>query len=86
MEDIFAKLDEVLAEIKRKAGKLEAENEALRRERQGEIWYWQGDGEDHLESLTCPVLIEAADLRELLKEADGFGTMPRWGQRKGENT
>jgi len=47
--------------------KLKAEVEALYRERIGEVWYWQGDGEDHLESTTCPILIDAADLRELLK-------------------
>ena len=49
--------------------RLKAEVEALHRERQGEVWYWQGDGEDKLESLSCPVLIEAQDLRELLKKA-----------------
>jgi hypothetical protein len=31
----------------------------------GEYWCWQGDGEDHLESLTCPVLIQAGTLREM---------------------
>lgn len=46
---------------------LENEIEALHRERIGEVWYWQGDNEDHLESLTCPVLIEAEELRTLLK-------------------
>jgi hypothetical protein len=30
-------------------------------------WRWQGDGTDDLESLTCPVLITAEDLRELIK-------------------
>lgn len=55
-------------ELVGKIAKLEAEIEALRRERIGEVWYWQGDG-DYLESLTCPVLIEASALRELLKKA-----------------
>lgn len=32
----------------------------------GEYWAWQGDEEDHLESLTCPVLIPAQMLREQL--------------------
>jgi len=32
----------------------------------GEYWMWQGDGEDRLESLSCPVLIEAQDLRNLI--------------------
>lgn len=34
----------------------------------GEVWYWQGDGEDHLESLTCPILITPAKLRSELEE------------------
>lgn len=37
---------------------------------EGNFWYWQGDGEDYPESLTCPVLIRAEDLRALLKERD----------------
>ena len=65
--EIFDQLDEALAEVKKAAVNLQNENEALRRERQGEVWYWQGDGEDHLESLACPVLIEADDLRALLE-------------------
>ena len=31
-----------------------------------EYWAWQGDGEDHLESLTCPVLIPATELRNII--------------------
>lgn len=31
-----------------------------------DVWFWQGDGEDHLESLVCPVVIEANALRNLL--------------------
>ncbi|SER36849.1 MULTISPECIES: hypothetical protein [Pseudomonas] len=30
-----------------------------------EFWAWQGDGTDHLESLACPVMIQASDLRQL---------------------
>lgn len=30
-----------------------------------DFWMWQADGEDHLESLTCPVIITAQDLREI---------------------
>ena len=32
------------------------------------VWLWQGDEEDHLESLSCPILIDAQDLRDLLGE------------------
>jgi hypothetical protein len=30
------------------------------------VWVWGGDGQDHPESLTCPVLMSAEQLRELL--------------------
>ena len=33
-----------------------------------ETWYWMGDGEDHLESLTCPIIINTEDLRDLLAD------------------
>lgn len=36
----------------------------------GNVWYWQGDGEDHLESLTCPVVISPEDLAELVAIAE----------------
>lgn len=32
----------------------------------GVTWHWQGDGEDYPESLTCPVVIPANALRELM--------------------
>lgn len=30
------------------------------------VWVWGGDGNDHLDSLTCPILICAEQMRELL--------------------
>lgn len=33
-------------------------------------WVWQGDGEDHVESLTCPILIRAEQMREVQAEID----------------
>jgi hypothetical protein len=30
------------------------------------VWCWQGDGEDHPESLTCPILISADNMRAVL--------------------
>jgi len=68
--DIFQELEAALGEVKKQAGALQNEVVALRRERQGEVWYYQGDGEDKLESLTCPVLIEAADLRAIVQRRD----------------
>ena len=48
--------------------KAREEVEALHRERKGEVWYWQGDGYDFPESLTCPVLIGAEALRQILRK------------------
>lgn len=31
------------------------------------VWHWQNDGQDFLESLSCPVIIPAHQLRDLLK-------------------
>lgn len=31
------------------------------------VWYWQGDGGDALESLTCPVIIKAEAMRRLVR-------------------
>lgn len=39
---------------------------------QDAVWFWQHDGRDHLESLTCPIIIQPSQLRELLK---GVGTI-----------
>jgi DNA repair exonuclease SbcCD ATPase subunit len=35
-----------------------------------ECWIYQGDGEDHLESLVCPVVISASRLLEIEKQRD----------------
>lgn len=53
-------------------------NDLLRREREGEVWCWTGDpAEDEIESLTCPILIDAHTVRrwmarvvELQRERD----------------
>jgi hypothetical protein len=37
----------------------------------GEVWIWSGDGEDHPDSLTCPVIVQAEQVRKWDKaEAD----------------
>lgn len=67
--------DQILAlypdieELREWYDKLLAEFKALKRERVGEVWYWQGDGGDKLESLACPVLIEVEDLKGLIEQA-----------------
>lgn len=67
--NIFDELDVALDDLKKEAAKVQNEIVALRRERDGEVWYWQGDMADRLESLTCPVLIEADDLRVIFNRA-----------------
>jgi hypothetical protein len=36
----------------------------------GNYWSWQGDGEDHLESLTCPVVIQPHILKAITDDLD----------------
>ncbi len=47
---------------------LRTEVNAHRAKARDEYWAWQGDGTDFPESLTCPVLISASDLRGVLAE------------------
>ncbi|QIN95229.1 hypothetical protein DLP3_066 [Stenotrophomonas phage vB_SmaS_DLP_3] len=35
-------------------------------------WYWQGDKQDYPESLTCPVIMSAEKLREMLGNANRY--------------
>lgn len=61
------------AEVARLTADLAWANEResrLRAERDGNVWLWQGDGDDHPESLTCQVLIRPDDLRALLAARD----------------
>lgn len=50
-----------------------AELRALLRERDGEVWIWESDSDNHLDTLTCPVLITADALRALVKWAEPVG-------------
>lgn len=43
-------------------GRSKEELDMLRQKADGEVWIWQGDGLDHLESLTCPVMIRPEEL------------------------
>lgn len=36
-----------------------------------ECWIYQGNGDDHLESLVCPVVISAHNLQQLIDTANG---------------
>lgn len=50
----------------RDLARVRAELSARRAKDHGEVWYWQGDSEDHLETLTCPVLIDPRVLSDLI--------------------
>ena len=39
-----------------------------------DCWRWQGDGEDHHESLSCPVIMDSRTLRSILEERDTLRT------------
>jgi hypothetical protein len=75
-EDLERKLNNVLAAYKT----LQEDNERLyemanmvHAKESSEYWSWQVDEDNHLESLTCPVLISAEALRELLDETYARG-------------
>jgi len=38
-----------------------------------ECWIWQGDGDDQLHTLVCPVVISAAELQAILDNQVGAG-------------
>lgn len=70
-----AEVARLTVEIERRQKAYEQERATMRREivtlqegAAGNYWHWQGDGEDHLESLSCPVLISADQLRAVLAE------------------
>jgi hypothetical protein len=54
------RLDDDIAKTRRVA-------DDVRLYQENAVWFWQGDNQDHLESLSCPVVIPAGELRELLR-------------------
>lgn len=50
---------------------MEADNDLLRKHQSKDVWYFQGDGEDHIESMgnNMVVVIHAHDLRSLMAPA-----------------
>ena len=66
-----SKIAELIADLKSQEGRHREDRarlQALYEHQRGECWYWQGDGQDHLESLcnTLPVVIRAGQLRAML--------------------
>jgi hypothetical protein len=67
--DERAKSQSVIGEL---SGELWNTREKLEALESKDTWYWQGDGEDHLESLTCPIIITPEKLKtELQQASDG---------------
>ena len=69
------KLQSMLSNALADNAALHRENQELRNTRfvrfnEDECWIYQGDGEDHLESLVCPVVIHADVLDELIQRAN----------------
>lgn len=48
---------------------LQIEHSTLRAATHSDVWYYQGDGTDYPESLTCPVVMKADQFRELLSKS-----------------
>lgn len=74
---VECRCDECIGWLQGRVLQLAAEIERLRWELQthrdkarGDYWAWQGDGEDHLESLVCPVLIQPQQLIQILQAAE----------------
>jgi hypothetical protein len=44
----------------------------MRRFNDKDCWIYQGDGEDHLESLVCPVVIRPQDLQLILEHGEYY--------------
>lgn len=66
-----SKIDELAAELVDREARHRADKarlQTIQEHRLKECWYWQGDGQDHLDSLvgSLPVVIRADQLRELL--------------------
>lgn len=68
------KTDRVVANLEQECDELVVENARLKRRnfvkfREDECWVWHGDGSDNLESLVCPVVISAEDLKDIIEVA-----------------
>ena len=69
-------LEEELTEKSREIERLQQIIKATKEEAAGAYWSWQGDGEDHLQSLTCGVMMQAEHLRLLISAAGNHVETP----------
>jgi hypothetical protein len=69
LEQLQRKLDGAIIELQEQRQRIRELEEqlAMRRQREsGEVWYWQSEGGNHVESISCPIVIGANALRALL--------------------
>lgn len=67
-----------LHEVERERDWYKTRAQTMHEHQNGQVWYWQGDGEDHPETLvnSLPVVIRADQLRELIaKPAQEVATL-----------
>ncbi|MDE2106475.1 MAG: hypothetical protein KGL39_55185 [Patescibacteria group bacterium] len=66
----LTRLRESNAELARDNARLKDELKLHRDKAADCYWCWAGDGSDYPDSLTCPVLMHAEDLRALLRRGE----------------
>lgn len=64
--DVERERDELQGHYDRDRVKWRQEIERLNAVHAGTFWRWQGDGNDYLESLTCPIIIDVGQLHGIL--------------------
>jgi hypothetical protein len=62
----YESIVEELSRQRQRNRELQAELNLRRSQEKGEVWFWQAEGGNYINSLSCPVVIAARDLRELL--------------------
>lgn len=65
LEAVRKERDEIQRCYDRDTAKLQQEIQRLTAANFGTYWRWQGDGNDYLESLTCPILMDVGQLKKI---------------------
>ena len=72
-QTLKARLKGIVQHCEQLEQKVAEQTSQLRRLNYGKVdenvWYWMDDDDNHLDSLACPIVIDAASLRRLLSEA-----------------
>jgi hypothetical protein len=73
-KEMWIQLDRAVRGFEDEAAKTRQDLNLEKAVQRGDYWHWQGDGHDFPESLTCPVVMTADQLRELLAKTTPAGT------------